>query len=83
MSFPISFAGLAPEATLSPVVLVYPVVLQDSVLYIMVSDSADDAQIELRDKPTGVQWKLRLPAQHAALALIGNKEEGVIARYGF
>jgi hypothetical protein len=79
--------GIVPRfelaAPLSPGVLVYPVVLQDSVLYIMVSDSADDAQIDLCDKPTGVQWKLRLPAQHAALALIGNKEEGVIARYGF
>jgi hypothetical protein len=68
---------------LSPGVLVYPTVLQDSVLYVMTSDSADDAKIDLRDKLTGVRLTLRLTAQHAALAVIGKQEKRVVAKYGF
>ena len=29
------------------------------------------------------RFSLKLPAQHAAMALIGKKEKGVIAKYGF
>jgi hypothetical protein len=79
--------GIAPmfdvQPTLSPGVLVYPTVLQDSVLYVITSDSADDAKIDLRDILTGVRLTLQLPAQHAALAVIGKQEKRVIAKYGF
>jgi hypothetical protein len=79
--------GIAPmfdvPSTLSPGVLVYPTALEDSVLYIMISDSADDARIDLRDKLTGVKLTLKLPAQHAALAVIGKQEKRVVAKYGF
>jgi len=68
---------------LSPGVMVYPITLGDSILYIMVSDSAADAKIELRDKNTGTRLTLDLPAEHAALALIGKKEEVVMSKYGF
>ena len=64
-------------------VLIYPVVLEDSVLYVMESDSADEAKIDLRDKLTGAHLALRLPAQHAALALIGKQTKSVVAKYGF
>ena len=79
--------GLSPmfelKTPLSAGVLVYPTVLQDSVLYVLVSDSADDADVSLRDKLTGTLLTLKLPAQHAALALIGKQEKKVIAQYGF
>jgi len=71
-------------ATLIPAgVLIYPVVLDDSVLYVMESDSAEDANIDFRDKLTGAHVAFRLPSQHAALALIGKQTKSVIAKYGY
>ncbi len=71
------------QRTLSPGVLIYPTVLDDSVLYVMVSDAAEDAKIDVRDKLTGARLSLLLPAQHAAIAVIGRREKGVVAKYGF
>jgi hypothetical protein len=80
-------AGIKPafdlQTTVSPGVLIYPTVLDDSVLYVMISDAAEDTAIDLRDSSTGVRLKLTLPAQHAALAVIGKREHGVVAKYGF
>ena len=79
--------NIAPMFTMqSPLphgVLVFPTVLADSVLYVLVSDSADDAKIDIRDQATGVQLALTLPAEHAAIAVIGKKEKKVVAKYGF
>ena len=79
--------GLKPAFELqSPVssgVLIYPTVLQDSVMYILVSDSAEDESIDLRDNLTGARLTLRLPAQHAAIALISLQSKQVIVKYGF
>jgi hypothetical protein len=79
--------GIAPmfdvQANLSPGVLVFPIVLEDAVLYIMTSESADDAKIDLRDKLTGVRLNFQLPSQHAALALIGKRSKSILAKYGF
>jgi hypothetical protein len=83
--------GIAPlfelepdvQSAVSPGVLIYPTVLEDSVLYVMVSDAAEDAKIDLRDKLTGARLSLLLPAQHAAIAVIGKREKGVVAKYGF
>jgi hypothetical protein len=79
--------GLAPmfdlQGQLSPGVLIYPTVLDDSVLYVMISDGAEDSKIDLRDKTTGVRLTLPIPSQHAAIAVIGKKEKTVVARYGF
>jgi len=74
--------GIQPQfellAPLSAGVMVYPMALEDSVLYIIVSDNADDAKVDFRDKSTGVRVMLSLPAEHAALTLIGRKEKAVI-----
>jgi hypothetical protein len=82
-----SLVGLSSDYDLStPIpagVLIFPIVLEDSVLYVMESDSADDANIDLHDKRTGAHLTLRLPSQHAALALIGKQTKSVIAKYGF
>jgi hypothetical protein len=64
-------------------VLVFPTVLADSVLYVFVSDAAKDATINVRDQATGVPLALSLPAEHAAIAVIGKKEKKVVAKYGF
>jgi hypothetical protein len=71
------------ESPLPPGILVFPTALADSMLYVLVSDSVDDAAINLRDGETGTQITLTLPAEHAAIAVIGRKEKKIIARYGF
>jgi hypothetical protein len=79
--------GIAPtfdlQSVISPGVLIYPTVLDDSVMYVMVSDAAEDTKIDLRDKLTGARLSLLLPAQHAAIAVIGKREKNVVAKYGF
>jgi hypothetical protein len=76
-------SGFELKAPLAPGVLVYPTVLQDSVLYVMVSDSADDAAIDLRDKATGARIAFRLPAQRAAMVVISKAGKKIVAKYGF
>ena len=64
-------------------VMIYPISLEDSVLYIFVSDDARDKDIKIKDGETGVSVRFKLPPQHAVLALIGKKEKAVIAKFGF
>jgi hypothetical protein len=64
-------------------VLVFPTMLADSMLYVLVSDSANDASINIRDQATGASLTLSLPAEHAAIAVIGKKEKKIVAKYGF
>ena len=71
------------QAPLLPGVLVFPTALADSLLYIFVSDSANDTPIRLQDQATGAALSFSLPAQHAAIALVGRKAKKIIARYGF
>ena len=71
------------QSALPSGVLVSATELQDSVLYILQSENAGEAAIDLRDAITGARLTLKLPAQHAVLALIGKQEKAVIARYGF
>jgi hypothetical protein len=76
---------LKPEtrSAISPGVLIYPTLLEDAVMYIMVSDAAEDTKLDLRDKLTGARVSLLLPAQRAAIAIIGKKEKNLVAKYGF
>jgi hypothetical protein len=71
------------QSPLPPGVLVFPTLLADSVLYVVVSDSANDTNISLRDQSTGVSLGFSLLAEHAAIAVIGKKEKKIVARYGF
>jgi hypothetical protein len=64
-------------------VLAFPTLLEDSVLYVFASDSANNAAINLRDQATGVRLTFTLPAEHAAIALIGRREKKIIAKFGF
>ena len=65
--------GVAPlydlQGPVSPGVLIFPVVLNDAVLYVMASESADDSPIDLRDQTTGASVKLKLAGQRAALVV--------------
>lgn len=71
------------QAPSSPGVLIFPMVLEDSVLYIMASESGEESKLDIRDKLTGVRLSLTLSGQHAAIALISKKNKTVVARYGF
>ncbi len=64
-------------------VLAFPTALADSILYVFVSDSANDTPINLRDQTTGAQIQFTLSAEHAAIAVVGSKEKKVVAKYGF
>ena len=74
--------GLQPQFNLvqqvSPGALIYPIGFDDSVLYVIVSDSAEDAKIDLKDNSTGARIALDLAAERAVLVLIGKKEKAVI-----
>ncbi len=80
-------AGVEPlfelKSSVSPGVLIYPTVLEDGVLYVMVSETDQDTDVDLRDKTTRAELKLRLPAEHAALALIRKSDGAIAAKYGF
>ena len=49
----------------------------------LVSESGEDARIDLRDNVTGGRITLQLASQHAALAVVGKNEKRVIVKYGF
>jgi hypothetical protein len=75
-----------PFTSQSPIprgVLVFPTALADSMLYVFISDSANDAAIGLRDQTTGAAIAFSLPAGRAAIAVIGKKEKKIVAKYGF
>jgi len=79
--------GIVPLFTSNSTVpagtLIFPTELADSILYVMVSDSAENAAINIRDTSTGVTLVLSLPHEHAAITLIDKKQKKFIARYGF
>ena len=64
-------------------VLIFPVVLEDSVLYVMASESASGAAIDIRDRATGARVRFTLAGQRAAMAVVGKREKAVVAKYGF
>jgi hypothetical protein len=87
------YSYIADKANIKPVfrplnpwpagVLAFPTTFGDSIIYVFISDSADDGAIKLQDITTGAQLDFKLPAEHAAIAVIGRKEKKIIAKYGF
>ena len=67
----------------APGVLIYPTALQDSVLYVMVSERDQDYDLDLVDSTSKGELKLRLPTEHAAMALIRKSDGSITAKYGF
>jgi hypothetical protein len=71
------------KSSVSAGVLIYPTVLDDAVLYVMVSETDQDTDVDLRDKTTGGELKLRLAAGRAALAVMRKLDGTIAAKYGF
>jgi hypothetical protein len=86
-SFVTSRLNIAPpfsmQAPIRAGVLVFPNVLAESILYVLVSDCDEDTNINIRDEATSTVLTFRLRAQHAAIAVIGKKERRLLAKYGF
>jgi hypothetical protein len=72
-----------PRYEVRPATLIYPTELQDAMLYIFESEFSQDQDINFHDDVTGAEVKFRLPAQHAALALIDKHTKQIVAKYGF
>ncbi|MCL4523618.1 MAG: hypothetical protein M1453_00120 [Acidobacteria bacterium] len=73
------FLGQRP----SPGVLIRPVIMQDAILYLLVSESARNEDIAIQDRLTGAEIRLRLPPQRAALVLLDKRNGRVIASSAF
>ena len=71
------FTGSAP-----PGVLIRPLVLADSVLYLMVSESANEADISVKDRLTGADIHTKLAPGRAQIVLISKSDGKVLARFG-
>ncbi len=79
-------AGISPafEARQgTPGVLIRPTVFADSVLYLFMSESGQDEDVDITDKLTGARMNFRMPAEHARLVLLNKKDGSVASRYGF
>ena len=74
-------AGAVPEG-----VLVYPIELQDSVLYVFESEFGPNPPfipIKIHDTVSGADVSFLLEAQRAALAIIDKHTRQIVANYGF
>jgi hypothetical protein len=71
------YEGKVPEA-----VLVRPVILADSVLYLIVSESANEEEIAVHDRMTGAEIKTKLAPGRAQLWLISKTGGKILSRFG-
>ena len=71
------------RSPISPGVLIYPLEMQDGVLYVFESETNVDTEIDLQDLVTNVRLGFKLSGQHGALALIEKTSGSIVARYGF
>ena len=86
-SMVLSGVGVKPlfelKSSVGPGVLIYPTVLEDSVLYVIASETDQDTDVDLHDLTTNAELKLRLAAGHSALAVIRKSDGSIAAKYGF
>jgi hypothetical protein len=61
--------------------LIYPIDLQNAVLYIFENESDNEDGLNLRDPITAAQFTVRLAAGRAALALIDKTTKQIVAKY--
>jgi hypothetical protein len=71
------------EGTLPAGVTVYPTVLADAVLLVILSERGDGADVALADRTTGARLSFHLPPGRAAVALLRRSDGAVLAKYGF
>ncbi|HTZ48721.1 MAG TPA: alpha-amylase family protein [Verrucomicrobiae bacterium] len=61
--------------------LIYPMDLDNAVLYIFENESANEDSVNLRDPSTGIQFPVRLAPGRAALALIDKSTKQIVGKY--
>ena len=79
-------AGIAPAFDSKrgvPGMLIRPVVFQDSILYVFMSESGTAEDVDVTDRITKTRLNFRMPAQRARMVLLSKKDGRVLARYGF
>jgi hypothetical protein len=79
-------AGVTPafeSRQILPGVLIRPTIFADSVLYLFMSESGLDEDVDVADKLTGARLNFSMPSQRARLVLLRRKDGKVLARYGF
>jgi hypothetical protein len=64
-------------------VLVFPISLEDSMLYVIESQYSGDLDLLLHDTETDTGFNVHLRSQHAALAIIDKHTKQIVAKYGF
>jgi Beta-galactosidase len=62
--------------------LVYPVQLQDGVLYVFESEMDHTIELHFTDEITGTKLDVSVPTGRAALVLIDKKSKQIVAKYG-
>ncbi len=70
------FTGQTPSG-----VLVRPLVLSDSVLYLIVSESGNEEKVAVHDKVSGGEINLTVAPGRAELVLLSRKDGSVLARF--
>ncbi len=77
-------AGIEPAFRITPAVpiLVIPHSHDGAMLYALVSESAEDADIELTDAATGSTHSIRVPARRTACVIIDRTTGAELARLG-
>jgi hypothetical protein len=83
-SWALEQVGIKPlfDGVIPPGVLIRPVVFADSVLYLIVSESANDSQLDLHDRMTGAAIHFTLRAGRAHLLLLSKTGGDVLASFG-
>ena len=76
-------ANFELRAPAPPGVLIAPIEMEDSILYVMASDQGEDVELDIRDALTGTAFSVPLHAQHAAIAVVSKKDKTVAGRFGF
>jgi len=79
-------AGIAPSFSNKAGyhgVLIRPTIFTDSVLYVFMSESAQDQPVDITDKASGAHLAFTMPAQRSRLVLLNRKTGKEVARYGF
>jgi hypothetical protein len=72
-------APFTAEAT--PSVLIRPRLFEQSTLYLLVSESSRDEELDILDKRSGQHLKMTLPARRTALVLLDRASGRVLASY--
>jgi hypothetical protein len=82
-SWALSEVGLHPafEGKVPPSVLIRPLEFQDSILYLIVSESSLNVALDLRDRATGARITMSLPAGASRLLLLDKKSGRATAQF--